>query len=387
MPCIVCDNGTGFVKVGFAGQNFPTSIFPSMVGRPILRAEEVISDTIELKDIMCGDEAAAVRQTLDCKYPVENGIVRDWNDMEHLWDYTFFEKMKVRPEEHKILLTEPPQNPIKNRENLIQRMFEKYGFAASNVSIQAMLTLYAQGLLTGVVVDTGDGVTHVVPVYDGFVPQHLIRRLDVAGRHVTTYMNKLLMLRGYAFNSVADFETVRIIKEKLCYVAYDIAQERRLALETTCLMQTFTLPDGKVIKLGRERFEAPECLFTPSLVDSEKSGLSDMVFEMIQSADIDTRTEYYKHIVLSGGSSMYPGLPTRLEKDIRERYLNEVLGGNAERMKKFKINIEDPPRRKHMVFLGGSVLADIMKDKPEFWITKQEYDEQGLRCISKIGKS
>lgn len=171
----------------------------------------------------------------------------------------------MRPEEHKILLTEPPQNPIKNRENLIQRMFEKYGFAASNVSIQAMLTLYAQGLLTGVVVDTGDGVTHVVPVYDGFVPQHLIRRLDVAGRHVTTYMNKLLMLRGYAFNSVADFETVRIIKEKLCYVAYDIAQERRLALETTCLMQTYTLPDGKVIKLGRERFEAPECLFTPSL--------------------------------------------------------------------------------------------------------------------------
>lgn len=122
-------------------------------------------------------------------------------------------------------------------------------------------------------------------------------------------------------------------------------------------------------------------------MDSEKAGLSDMVFDMIQSADIDTRTEYYKHIVLSGGSSMYPGLPTRLEKDIRERYLNEVLGGNAERMKKFKINIEDPPRRKHMVFLGGSVLADIMKDKPEFWITKQEYDEQGLRCISKIGKS
>lgn len=283
-------------------------------------------------------------------------------------------------------------------------MFETYQFAAANVSIQAMLTLYAQGLLTGVVVDTGDGVTHVVPVFDGFVPQNLIRRLDVAGRHVTQYMIKLLMLRGYAFNRTADFDTVRQIKEKLCYVAIDINAERKLALETTCLMENYTLPDGKVIKVGRERFEAAECLFNPSLVDSEKNGMADMVFEMIQDADIDTRQEYYKHIVLSGGSSMYPGLPSRLEKDIKDRYFNEILKGtlfssvvqlsshdyctgNAERMKKFKINIEDPPRRKHMVFLGGSVLADIMKDKPEFWITKQEYDEQGLRIINKIGRS
>jgi actin-related protein 2 len=123
----------------------------------------------------------------------------------------------------------------------------------------------AQGLLTGVVVDTGDGVTHVVPVFDGFVPQNLIRRLDVAGRHVTQYLNKLLLLRGYAFNSSADFDTVRQIKEKLCYVSSDILAERKLAQETTCLMDTFTLPDGKVIKIGRERFEAPECLFNPSL--------------------------------------------------------------------------------------------------------------------------
>mmetsp|Transcript_25485 Transcript_25485/g.35072 ORF Transcript_25485/g.35072 Transcript_25485/m.35072 type:complete len:267 (+) Transcript_25485:406-1206(+) len=266
-------------------------------------------------------------------------------------------------------------------------MFETYKFAAGNVSIQAMLTLYAQGLLTGVVVDTGDGVTHVVPVYDGFVPQNLIRRLDVAGRHVTQYLIKLLMLRGYAFNRTADFDTVRQIKEKLCYVAMDIQSERKLALETTCLMENYTLPDGKVIKLGRERFEAPECLFNPTLVDSEKAGMADMVFEMIQDADIDTRSEYYKHIVLSGGSSMYPGLPSRLEKDIKDRYLKEILKGNVERMKKFKITVEDPPRRKHMVFLGGSVLADIMKDRPEFWITKQEYDEHGINILSKIGKS
>lgn len=94
--------------------------------------------------------------------------------------------------------------------------------------------------MTGVVVDTGDGVTHVVPVFDGFVPQHLIRRLDVAGRHITQYLIKLLMLRGYAFNRTADFETVRQIKEKLCYVACDIKvreQKRRSVISTdSCLL-------------------------------------------------------------------------------------------------------------------------------------------------------
>jgi len=140
---------------------------------------------------------------------------KNWDDMEALWNYTFWEKIKINPAENKILLTEPPQNPLSNRKKIVEYMFETYNFAAANVSIQAMLTLYAQGLLTGVVCDTGDGVTHVVPVYHGFVPQHLIKRLDVAGRHITKYLIKLLLLRGYAFNRTADFETVRQIKEKV----------------------------------------------------------------------------------------------------------------------------------------------------------------------------
>ena len=105
---------------------------------------------------------------------------------------------------------------------------------------------------------------------------------------------------------------------------------------------------------------------------------------MIQSADIDTRAEYYKHIVLSGGSSMYPGLPSRLERDITQRYLAEVLNGNEDRLKKFKLRIEDPPRRKHLVFLGGSVLADIMRERSEFWMSKREFEEDGIdRCLAK----
>lgn len=168
---------------------------------------------------------------------MENGIVRNWEDMLHVWDHTFYERLKIDPKECKILLTEPPLNPLKNREKMVETMFEKYQFDGVYIAIQAVMTLYAQGLMTGVVVDSGDGVTHIVPVFDGFALPHLTRRLDVAGRDVTRYLIKLLLLRGYAFNRTADFETVRQIKEKLCYVGYDLDLEKRLANETTTLVE------------------------------------------------------------------------------------------------------------------------------------------------------
>ncbi|KAJ1557327.1 Actin- protein 2, partial [Nowakowskiella sp. JEL0078] len=273
---IVCDNGTGFVKVGFNGTNFPEANFPAMVGRPILRAEENIGE-LKIKDIMVGDEASAARSSLQISYPMENGIIRNWEDMEHLWDYTFFEKLGLTPEElrdKKILLTEPAMNPKKNRENMVRIMFEKYQFKAVYVAVQAVLTVYSQGLSTGVVVDSGDGVTHIVPVYEGYSLPHLVRRLDVAGRDITRYLIKLLLLRGYAFNRTADFETVRQIKEHLCYVGYDLPMEYKLATETTVLVENYTIPDGRVIKVGSERFEAPEALFQPHVVDVDSPGVA-----------------------------------------------------------------------------------------------------------------
>lgn len=382
---IVCDNGTGFVKCGFAGSNFPHAIFPSLVGRPILRAEEKVGD-VEIKDIMIGQEASDLRSMLQLSYPMENGIVRNWEDMEHLWNHTFNDVLQVDPKDTKIMLTEPPMNPTKNRERMVTVMFEKYQFDSCYVAIQAVLTLYAQGLLTGVVVDSGDGVTHIVPVYEGFALPHLTRRLDVAGRDVTRYLIKLLLLRGYAFNRTADFETVRQMKEKLCYVGYDLELETRLSQETTVLVENYTLPDGRVIKVGSERFEAPEALFQPHLVDVEAVGMAEQLYNTIQAADMDIRSELYKHIVLSGGSTMYPGLPSRLEKEVKQLYLTRTLKGDTSRLDKFKLRIEDPPRRKHMVFLGGAVLADIMKDKENFWMTKADFDEMGAeRLIQKMG--
>jgi len=327
---------------------------------------------------MVGDEANKLRSLLELSYPMENGIVRNWEDMCHVWDYTFRDRMGIDPKNCKILLTEPPMNPLNNRKKMFEMMFEKYGFHSAYIAIQAVLTLYAQGLLTGVVVDIGDGVTHICPVYEGFALPHLTRRLDIAGREVTRYLIKLLLLRGYAFNHTADFETVRMLKEKMCYIAYNVEQEQRLSQETTYLTEPYALPDGRVIKLGGERFEAPEALFQPHLVNIEGQGIAELLFSTINSADLDIRSDLYKHIVLSGGSTMYPGLPSRLERELKQLYLERVLKGDVEKLQKFKIRIEDPPRRKDMVFIGGAVLADVMKDKPQFWLSKQQYQEMGI---------
>ena len=153
--------------------------------------------------------------------------------------------------------------------------------------LKAFYVEFKIGLQTGVVVDSGDGVTHIVPVYDGYALPHLTKRLDVAGRDITRYLIKLLLLRGYAFNRTADFETVRQIKEKLCYIgyafcfvriSYDLNLEQKLATETTVLVEQYTLPDGRVIKVGSERYEAPEALFQPHLVDVETPGVAGIFF-------------------------------------------------------------------------------------------------------------
>ena len=323
---------------------------------------------------------------------MENGIITRWEDMLHLWDYTFTEKLQIDPSGRKILLTEPPMNPLNNREKMCEVMFERYNLGGVYVAIQAVLALYAQGmgsgvnnrtqvdhanalpgLSSGVVVDSGDGVTHIVPVYESVVLNHLTRRLDVAGRDVTRQLINLLLRRGYAFNRTADFETVRQIKEKLCYVSYDLELDHRLAEETTVLVESYTLPDGRVIRIGSERFEAPECMFQPHLIDVDQPGIAEMLFNTIQSAEVDVRSSLFKAIVLSGGSSMYPGLPSRLEKEIKQLWLTRVLNNDPSRLsvsqfhsatrrdlytnplpnlQKLKVRIEDPPRRRHMVFLG-----------------------------------
>jgi len=362
---IILDNGSGHIKAGLAGEESPEVVIPACVGRP--KQKKCFGD--EEQSYFIGNHATEKRGILSIVYPISTGIVQDWDSMELIWRHTFYNELRIDPEKHAVVVTEAPLNPRRNRERMIEVLFDKFSCPAVYVVIQAVMTLYGSGKVTGCVVDSGDGVTHVVPIYEGYSCSHAIERVDVAGRNVTEHLFHILHTQGQRMESSSEKDIVREIKESLCYVAMDYKEECEKVKSDPEMTLEHPLPDGTIINLGTERFEPPEVLFRPDLIGREALGMHQLIEKSIKGCDIDLRRTFWENIVLSGGTTLYKGLPERLHYELS----NLAPAG-------IKIKIDAKANRRYIVWKGASVVSELTAF-PDLLIMKAEYDEHGSQVV------
>ncbi|KAF8590877.1 Actin/actin-like protein [Ramaria rubella] len=276
------------------------------------------------KDCYIGDEAQSKCGILALKYPIE-----------HDWHRTFYNELCVTPEEHPVLLTEAPINP---KANYLE-------CSCIYIAIQAVLSLYASGCTTDIMLDSDDGVTHTVPIYEGLALPHTILRLNLAGRDLMDYLIKILMKR----------EIVQDIKEKLCYVALNFEQEMKTMAQSSQLEKSHELPGGQVITIGIGHFRTPEALFQLSFLGLEAAGIHETTYNSIYKCNLDIHRDLYSNVIFSGGTTMYPGIADRIPS-------------------RMKVKIVAHPGHKYSVWIGGSILH---ASSP----VPTEYDKSGLGIV------
>ncbi|MFX0090695.1 MAG: actin, cytoplasmic 2 [Candidatus Hodarchaeota archaeon] len=359
---IVIDIGSSLMKAGFSDEDYPRWIFSTLLGYP--RFMNIMDDVDHyIRNYYVGEEAQQLRGVLNLVYPVECGLVVNWDAITKIWNEYFQRYFQINPSEHPVLLTEPPLHPTRNREKMAEVFFEIFNVPAIYVSISAVLSLYASGRTTGVIVDMGESVTQVVPIYEGLPISQAISRLDIGGSDITQYFHRLLRRSGYSLSLIRD------IKERLCYVALDPEREQESDRE-----EQYILPDGEAITLGTERFLAPETYFHPTAMEQEEQALHEVINNTLQQCDTNLRSELCQNIILSGGSSLFPGLKERLHKEL------------SKMLPKTKIRIITPSERQYSAWIGGSLLSSMAAFK-QHWITREEYKKRGSSVINRCIES
>ena len=358
---IIMDNGSSLTKTGFIDAELPT-VFPTLIGHPKYQ----LAMPGMARDFFVGREVSDLRGVLTIEFPVQHGLIKNWENMVKIWSSTFHE-LKVNPTKHPILLTDKALNPKQNRETIAQIMFESFSVPSLYIHSETALSLYASGRTTGCVVESGYEITDIVPVYMGTAITPAINRLYLAGKDITEYLSRILVESGYFFTDAREREHVNKMKEVLCYVQLDPREPEKVK------EKEFTLPDGQTITLSTELYRAPELIFSPGGVGKTSPPLDNAIFDSIMKCDMDLRAELFGNIILSGGSTMFPGLEERLKRELSELVPEGI-----------KVEVIVPPNRQYSVWIGASILAKQDKFK-KMWISKEEYKDQGPsvihRCI------
>jgi len=403
-PAVVIDNGTGYTKLGYAGNTVPQYILPTLIATPLegqgrataVRNTEGLADL----DFNIGNEAQALQQAYQINYPIKSGLVENWDHMEKIWQRSIFDLLHCEPEEHFFLLTEPPLNTPENREYTAEVMFETFNVPGLYIAVQAILALAAswtskgvrERTLTGTVIDAGDGVTHVVPVADGYVIGSSIRHIPLAGRDVTNFVQQMLRDRKEPVPPEDILLVAKSIKERHCYTCPDLVKEfMKYDKEPEKYFKAYEGVHSRTKKpyqcdVGYERFLGPEVFFSPEIFNPQYStALPNVVDKAILASPIDTRRGLYKNIVLSGGSTMFKDFGRRLQRDVK-KIVDKRLEENWARNPRFKgsesskieVNVVSHAMQRFAVWFGGSMLSSTS----EFYRvchTREAYLEEGPR--------
>eukprot|EP00826_Nyctotherus_ovalis_P008956 TRINITY_DN12331_c0_g1_i1.p1 TRINITY_DN12331_c0_g1~~TRINITY_DN12331_c0_g1_i1.p1 ORF type:complete len:380 (+),score=123.02 TRINITY_DN12331_c0_g1_i1:188-1327(+) len=364
---IVIDNGTGMIKAGFAGDDAPRSIFPTVVGKPKMPGMLV---GLDQKDVYVGEEVKEKKGVVKLEFPIERGLVREWESMEKVWSYAVCQELHTAPEEHGVLLSEQPLSPREHREKTVRVMFETFNVPYLYLSTQTVLALCSSGRTTGLVVDVGEGMTNVAPINEGLQTPLHCSKLPIAGKDLTLHLQGHLRKKGYTLPVSDEFDWVQWTKEKLCQVAPDYETVVKESEESTSIEKEQLLPDGNtLVRLGLERYQTPETLFDPKLAGRDLLGVQYHAANAIMKSSRELRKELCKSILLVGGTTMLPFMGERMKLEL-ERLM----------IPKPKIEVLAPPEREYSTWIGGSVLASL-SSFGSMYISKSEYNDIGPEIV------
>ncbi|NXC70045.1 ACL7A protein, partial [Anhinga anhinga] len=358
---VVVDIGTGYFKCGFAGDPRPSCVVSSTVGKPVWGAGS------NQKDTFVGRELWNSSIPLTLINPVRRGIVVDWNGVQDTLERIFQTELKIQPDDHAVLVSVPPLCSITDKERYAELMFEGLHMPAVHIAYQSPLSMYSYGKTSALVVESGHGASHVVPIYEGYVLRSITGRVDYAGLDITCFLMKLLNESGNMFTE-HQLNIVQDLKEKCCYTSLDLRQDSCLPVQKQ--QMDYELPDGHLITVGKERFLCAEALFKPALLGSEQPGLLQLTLDCLKKCDADISKSMVGNILLCGGSTMMEGFANRFQMELARMCPSDNLITAAS------------PQRNSSVWIGGSILASL-RSFQELWVYRSEYEECGPSCIFK----